>query len=277
MKKIAITGSSGLVGSRILELLQNDFEFIELKQDFFEITNKDSVHKTLKDIDFDLLLHLAAYTNVDLAEKEKELAHQINVEGTKNIAEIVSVLNKQLIYISTDFVFDGTHPPYTENSQPNPLGYYGQTKYEGEQVVKDMAMIVRFSYPYRAQFEGKKDFIRTIISLLKEKKPINMVNDSLITPTFIDDIAFCLKYLFNNYSVDLYHLVGADSMSPYQAGQLIAKTFKLDESLIRPTTYLEYFKNKALRPQYSEMKSLKNNFHQMLTLEEGLKACYTIV
>ncbi|MDO8610875.1 MAG: NAD(P)-dependent oxidoreductase [bacterium] len=270
MIKVAITGSTGLIGTRIIELLENDFDFIPILQSEIDITNKDDVKKKLESIDFDILLHMAAYTNVDNAEKEKELAYSINVNGTKNIFEIVQNKNKKLIYISTDFVFDGKTSPYDENSKPKPVSYYGQTKLEGEKIVNNNAMIVRFSYPYRAVFDQKKDLVRGIKAMLEEKKPLQMVTDSVITPTFIDDIALSFKHLFNNYSPSTYHIVGADSLSPFETGKLVAKYFRLDESLIKPITCAVYFKNKAKRPQYSEIKSINNNFYKMRSFEEGL-------
>ena len=271
MVKVAVTGPDGLIGSRIFELLRNDFEFISLKQSEFDITNREALQKNLNDIDFDILLHMAAYTNVDGAEQQKKLAYKVNVEGTKNVFEIALKKNKKFIYISTDFVFDGMNLPYFEDSIPHPLSYYAQTKYEGELIVKDSAMIVRLAYPYRAAFDIKKDFVRSIIStLLEQNKPVTMVADSLMTPTFIDDMAYSFKYLFVNFKPDIYHIVGSDSLSPYNAGKLIAKTFNLDASLIQPTNFQQYSKNKAPRPQYSQIKSKKNNFYKMKTFEEGL-------
>jgi dTDP-4-dehydrorhamnose reductase len=270
MKRIAITGSTGLVGSRIIELLKNDFQFIPLSHKEVDITNKEQVKNAIKNIEFDIFLHLAAYTNVDKAEIEKDLVYKINVEGTKNLYEVVDQKEKQFIYFSTDFVFDGTSPPYFEDSIPNPISVYGQTKYEGEKVVAGKAMIIRISYPYRKSFAGKKDFVQSIKSLLEEGKAIKMVTDSIITPTFVDDIAYGLKHFLNNYSPEVFHLVGADSLSPYEAGKTIVKTFALNESLIEPTTYNEYFKNKAKRPQFSQIKTKKNYFVNTHTFEAGL-------
>lgn len=270
MLKIALTGSTGLIGSRIVELLKNDFTFIQILQSEVDITNKDDVKKKLESFDFDILLHLAAYTNVDTAEKEKATAYNINVNGTKNIFESVKSKSKKMIYISTDFVFDGKTPPFNENSKTNPISYYGLTKLEGEKIVKDNAMIVRLSYPYRSNFDQKKDLVRGIKTLLEKNIPLQMVADSIITPTFIDDIVFAFKFLFNNYSVNTFHIVGTNSYSPYDVGKMVAKYFNLDISLIRPTTYDIYFKEKAKRPQFSEIKSINNNFHKMSTFEEGL-------
>jgi len=271
MLTIAITGSTGLIGTRLIELLNKDFQFIEILQQEVDITDKDSLWNKIKSIDFDIFFHMAAYTNVDGAEKEKKLVYAINVEGTKNIFDMVLQKNRKMIYVSTDFVFDGSSPPYYEDSKPNPIGYYAQTKYKGEMMVKDRAMIIRPSYPYRKSFVPKKDFVRNIKYLLEQKKPLSMMMDALITPTFIDDIAFAMKYLFQNFTPEIFHIVGANSLSPYDAGKLIAKTFHLDTNLILPTTYEEYSKGKAKRSRYSEIKSKKNTFYRMKTFEEGLR------
>jgi dTDP-4-dehydrorhamnose reductase len=271
MYKVALTGATGMVGSRIVELLHSKFEFINLSQQQLDITNQDQVWHTLLNLDFDFFLHLAAYTNVDRAESEQETAYKTNVIGTQNIFNVVKKKRKKMIYISTGFVFDGKNPPFSEDSLPNPLGYYGKTKYEGERVLEHEAMIIRFDYPYRQEFAAKKDFVRTIKSLLEQNQPLKMVIDSTMTPTFIDDIAFGLRYLIQNYTPEVFHLVGADSLSPYSAAQLIAQNFNLNIDLIQPITYAQYSQNKAPRPQYSTLISLKNKFWPMKTFNEGLK------
>lgn len=271
--KVAITGSSGLVGSRILELLP-DFDFILLRyENGFDITNQEIVWDNLKELEYDILLHLAAYTLVDKAEEENELAYRINVDGTKNVFEAAQQRGKKFVYISTDYVFNGITPDvfFDEDSRPDPVGVYGKSKYEGEKVVADQAMIVRLSYPYRADFE-KFDFVRKIRSLLEEGRHLKMIVDSIITPTFIDDIAFGLKHLINNYSPEVFHLVGGNFLSPYDCGLLIAKEFGLPESLISKTDFASYFGEYAeTRPQYTPTKSKKNNFHRMSAFQEGLE------
>jgi dTDP-4-dehydrorhamnose reductase len=271
--KIAITGSSGLVGSRIVELLENDFEFIPLLSKELNITDKDAVHSTLSNINYDLLLHLAAYTNVDKAETERDLAYKVNVDGTSNLYNVTQSLEKKFIFISTEFVFDGSNPPYDEDSKPNPTDcVYGKSKYEAEQIVKENSMIVRIQNPYRASFEPKKDFMRVLKWLLEQGRTLQMVEDSYITPTFIDDIAYSLKYLMTNFSPEIFHIVGSESMSPFQSGKLIAKTFDLDQNLVQPTTFEKYFEGKARRPQWAKVISKKNTFHKMTSFEEGLLA-----
>lgn len=271
MLKIALTGADGLVGSRIIELLKNDFEFIPLSQKSMDITNKEQVNNALKNLDFDIFFHLAAYTNVPGAETNRELCFKINVEGTRNVFEIVQEKQKKFVYVSTDFVFDGKNPPYFEDSNPNPAGIYAQSKFEGEQVVKGQAMIVRIAYPYRAKFELKKDFFRTFKFYLEDNKPLSMITDSLMTPTFIDDIAYGLKYLFNNYKSEIYHLVGSQSISPFDAALKVAHTFGLNKSLIGKITFEEYVKNKPGLPKLADIKSNKNTFWKMKSFTEGLE------
>lgn len=270
MLKIALTGGDGLVGSRIIELLKEDFEFINLPQKIMDITNKDEVIQVIKDINFDFFLHLAAYTKVSQAQIDKKNCYKVNVEGTKNVFEAVNQKKKKFIYISTDFVFDGKNPPYFEDSKPNPIGVYGQSKYEGEKIVGDEAMIIRIAYPYRAKFDLKLDFFRKFKRYLEEKKQLTLIKDSLMTPTFIDDIAFGFKYLIKNFSKEIFHLVGSDSLSPYEIGLMIAEKFKLDKKLIKKILFADFTKGKPYFPQWSVIKSKKNNFRKMKTFEEGL-------
>jgi len=268
---IAITGANGLVGSRVVELLKDDFTFIPLDHKDVDITDQKQVHKKLNEIDFDLLLHMAAYTNVDKAEEEKDIAQKLNVDATKYLFEETQAKNKKMIYISTDFVFDGKNPPFDEESKPHPVGYYGQSKYEGELVIDNRAMIVRITYPYGDSPSPKHDFVQKIHSLLSQNKSLSMVTDSAMTPTYIDDIALALKYLMNHFSPEIFHIVGSKSYSPFEVGELIAEHYNLPDWLIQPTTFEEYCKGKAPKPQYAQTRSIKNTFHEMKSFGEGLK------
>ncbi len=270
MLKVALTGANGLIGSRIIELLNKDFEFIPLSHSALDITNKVQVNEILNKLNFDLFLHLAAYTNVTGAEIDKDLAYKINRDGTQNVFEKVNSQKRKFIYVSTDFVFDGKNPPFDEDAKPIPLGVYADSKYQGEKIVKNQAMIVRISYPYRTNFEAKQDFFRKIKSHLEQNKPLTMITDSLMTPTFIDDFVYGMKYLINNYSSEIFHLVGSESYSPFKIATLIADKFKLDKSLIGKITYTEYIKTKPGLPQKSDIKSKKNDFYKMKNFENFL-------
>jgi len=132
-------------------------------------------------------------------------------------------------------------------------------------------MIVRISYPYRSVFEPKKDIFRALKSQLEAGKSLSMVEDSLMVPTFIDDIAQGLGYVMDNYSNEVFHIVGKDAMSPFIFATTIANVFDLDKSLIGKTNYETYFANKAKGPRYGDIQSEKNTFYPMHTFEEGLR------
>lgn len=266
-----ISGSNGLLGSRIVELLTHKHSFIPLQHTDVDITNKNNVNTFLqKNKNFDIFLHCAAYTQVDKAEQEPNSAYQINVDGTKNLFTSTTELGKKFILISTDFVFDGNNPPYNENSQTNAISIYGKTKLQAEEIVKGHGMIARTSYPFRKEFDKKNDFVRSILSILQQNKQLNMITDSLITPTFIDDIAYGLDYLLEHYSSEIFHLTGSSSLSPYEAGKIIAHTFHMNPDLIQPTTYTEFFKGKAQRPQFSEIQNTKITTIHFKSFQEAI-------
>ncbi len=275
--KILGTGLLGLVGSRIFELLGNTYEFEASETD---ITDREEITDRIKSSDASIVLHLAAKADVDGCEKDKELeengdAWKVNVSGTKNIAEACDKTGKKLIYVSTDFVFDGTSKiPYSEEDSPNPLNWYAKTKYEGEKIVQGLStpwIIVRLAYPYRARYE-RHDFFRAMLNKLEKKESIEAVEDHIITPTFIDDIAFALGGLINLDASGIFHVVGDQSLSPYDAASLIAKEFNQDQSLIIKTSREEYFKGRALRPLYLGLKNdkIEKLGLTMKSFEEGL-------
>ncbi len=276
--KILGTGLRGLVGSRIVELLSDRIEF-EISD--VDITDEGSITEKIKSSDASIVLHLAAKTNVDAceedkAEREQGEAWKVNVLGTKYIAEACSSSGKKLIYISTDFVFDGENPPYDESSKPNPVDWYGETKLKGEEVVQKTEnlswIIARITYPYRARFE-QNDFVRTIIERFKKKEYIQVLEDHIFTPTLIDDIAEALFTLLEKNQQGVFHVVGSQFLSPYDAAFLIAKTFEFDTSLVSKTTREEYFKNRAQRPFRLETKNDKITQLgvRMSSFEEGLE------
>ena len=282
--KILGTGLDGLVGSRIVELLSNKYEFENLSLSTgLDITNRDAVLESIKSSDAQIALHLAAKTNVDGCELDKALrekgdAWKINVLGTQNVVDGCKQSNKKLVYISTDFVFDGVNPPaggYSEEDIPNPINWYAKTKYEGEKIVQNFKspwIIARIAYPYRAKFE-RLDFARGILKRLQEGLPVTAVKDHIFTPTFIDDIAFASDALIKNNCTGIFHVVGSQSLTPFDAATLIAKEFNLGESKISKTTRAEYFNNKAPRPFQLALKNdkIERLGIKMRTFEEGLR------
>lgn len=278
--KIAATGLSGLVGSRIKELLgeKHEFEPIGLSAGV-DIRDKDSIAAAIRNSSATIVLNLAGKADVDGSEedrawREKGASWQLNVVGAENVAVAAREFGKKLIHISSDFVFDGEKEFYTEEDVPHAVDWYGETKLEGEKAVQKAGgdfIIARIAYPYRAAFK-KKDFVRAMISTLKEGKPINCVVDHIMTPTFIDDIAFALDALFAAAENGIYHVTGSTPVSPYDAAILICDKFNLDRGLVSKITREDYFKNKAPRPfrLYLKNDKIRKLGVKMRTFEEGL-------
>ena len=229
-------------------------------------------------------MHLAAKTDVDGCEDDKRFGEQgeawrVNVLGTSTVAEICREAGKKIIYISTDFVFDGKKPEgdyYSEEDIPNPTNWYAVTKYEGEKAVEKSGadyLILRIAYPYRAEFELKKDFVRNIKDRLKDGEEVMAVTDQLFCPTFIDDLAPVLDKLFENGSFGIYHAVGSPPITPFDASISIAEVFGLDKTLVKPTTREEFFKGRAERPFNLSLSNdkIEKLGVRMRSFQEGLE------
>ncbi len=298
--KIFGTGLSGLVGSRIAELLSDKYEFGFSKVD---ITDREVILREIQNSNASVILHLAAKTDVDGCEEDKKIdknrylikdipvhkyigsesgstatAWKVNVIGTKNIADACLSFGKRLIYVSTDFVFDGENVSkegYKEDNLANPINWYGETKLEGEKIMCSSELsyvIARIAYPYRADFI-RKDFVRSILRNLRNGKRLNVITDHIMTPTLVDDIALALDLLIEANMSGIYHITGSQFITPYDAAFLIAEVFDLDKSLIFKTTREQYFKNRAPRPFNLSMNNQKisNLGIGMKSFEEGLK------
>ena len=279
--KIIGTGLSGLVGSRVVELLSSSFSFEDLSLDTgVDITHKDIVDARIAASDAPWVLHCAAKTDVEGAEKERTLGSSssswiVNVTATQHIVEACRRTQKRLIYISTDYVFDGTKDAYTEEDTPHPTGWYAVTKYEGEKQVAtlgEQGLILRIANPYRAIFPAKPDFVAKIRTKLEQGESMQSPVDQIFVPTFIDDIGRAIEKLIVLEASWGYHAVGSDALSPYDAAGLIARTFSQDESKIIPTTFQEYFQGLAPRPFRAALKNDKiSKFGgRMSTFAEGL-------
>lgn len=292
--KILVTGLSGLVGSRLSELLGNKYQFENLSRvSGIDITDEKVLAPAVKASNAKIVIHLAAKTNVDGCQEDKvrdqellrkkdksvwinqETAWAVNVIGTENILKVCGETGKKIIYISTDFVFDGNDDRgYDEDDIPNPLNWYAKTKYEGEKLVANSGLdwiIARLAYPFRAEFE-KKDFVRAIKEKLEKGEKINAISDHVMTPTFIDDFVGAIDLLISSNSNGIFHTVGSQFITPLEAARFVAKTFELDESLITQTTRTEYFKAKAVRPFFLGLKNDKINKMgaKMRTFEAGI-------
>lgn len=280
MSNIIGTGISGLVGTRIQELLGEYYEFEDLSfSTQVDITQYEQVKERIEKSSASVILHMAAKTDVDSCEDDKILgeegaAWRVNVEGTQNIVDCAKLTGKKIIYISTDFVFDGTKEWYSEEDVPNPINWYGYTKQMGEKVILESgveSVIIRIAYPYRAKFSQKADFVRKIIERLSKKEKVIALTDHIFTPTFIDDIAVAIDEIIRQNVVGIYHVVGDESLTPVEAVEKIMHELQLDGQIIK-TSRSSFFNGRAFRPCRLALKNDKiaQLGVKMLGFSEGL-------
>lgn len=259
------TGLSGLVGSRIVELLSSEYEFEDLSLDTgVDITDRSQLQQKIGKSQAEWIIHLAAKADVEGCEADKLFgkdgaAWKINVEGTRNIVEAASETQKRVLYISTDFVFDGSQDSYIETDIPNPINWYARTKHEGESIVLSHKenIVARIAYPYRAKCRTKKDFVHTLLAKLQVGQVMTVLSDHVFTPTFVDDIAKAIHVLMQTQSCGIYHVVGTESLTPYHAALELVRIFHLPKNLVQSTTIEKYYKNRAPRPYKLALKNDK--------------------
>ena len=260
MRKVLVFGGNGLVGSRFVELIEGRFEINSPSTQEVDILKKDQVLKKFEDFNPEVVMNFAAYTDVEEAEDQKDdengLCFKVNVMGAKNVAEACKKFDKYLIHISTDYVFNGEkNEPYIEEDTPDPINWYGMTKYLGERSVLEsgcLASIVRISMPYRANYQLKKDIGRFFLEQLRNNQSINAITDQKITPTFVDDIVHALPAILKNKFKGTLHVSCQTPTTPFEFAKTIAKVFVLNESLISGITFSQYSSNK-------KAKMLKNS------------------
>ncbi|MHA1268793.1 MAG: dTDP-4-dehydrorhamnose reductase [Candidatus Helarchaeota archaeon] len=277
MLKVLIIGAAGLLGNKIYnygkekyDIYLADINYLNfLKKDKFcriDITDYNLMYEKITEISPDWVILTAALTNVDLCEINQDLAYQVNKKGTENVANIVKKINSKLIYISTDFVFDGNKRIYNEDDIPNPISYYGRSKLEGEKSVKEIGipyLIIRTSVLFGWHLDPKnQNYVSWVYDKLKNNEKINITISQWNTPTLADNLAQAILKSIDKNILGLYHMAGGECINRYNFALKIANIFNLNESLINP---IEEFKQKARRPKYSCLditKASKDlNFH----------------
>jgi dTDP-4-dehydrorhamnose reductase len=265
MIKALVTGGNGQLAQCLKEIVKYHDELDITFQDLpdLDITNKQKLESYFSNNELDYCINCAAYTAVDLAEEQSELAYAVNAEGPKNIAMLCLKYNIKLIHISTDFVFDGQQrTPYSETDAPNPLSVYGASKLQGERNIQDVMenyFIVRTSWLYS---EYGKNFMKTMLKLSETRDQISVVSDQIGSPTYAGDLAAALTKIVlsssTNYGV--YHYSNLGTTSRYDFAVEIFKQFgKTIE--VKPIKTKDY-PTAAKRPKYSVLDTtkIKNNF-----------------
>jgi dTDP-4-dehydrorhamnose reductase len=251
MKKILITGANGLLGQKLVSLISSNknyqllatargadrlgtdgsYQYAEL-----DITKAEEVDNVISDFKPDYIIHTAAMTNVDQCESDKEGCVLLNVTATQYLVNAAKKNNVFFVHLSTDFIFDGTKGPLSEEDIPNPISFYGQSKLDAEKIVMSSEInwaIVRTVLVYGIV----KDMSRTNIVLwvkksLEDKKTINVVDDQWRTPTLAEDLAMGCFLIVEKNATGVFNISGSDMLTPYEMANQTADFFNLDKSYI---------------------------------------------
>lgn len=270
---ILVTGANGQLGFDVIkELNKRNVECLGIDKKELDITDSNAVSNFIIKVNPECVIHCAAYTAVDKAEDESEICYKVNAEGTENIAKACKILNAKIIYLSTDYVFDGQgDAPFEVDGSIYPLSVYGKTKYEGELKVKENLskyFIVRISWVFGL---NGNNFVKTMLKLGKEKDSINVVCDQIGSPTYTSDLALLLCDMVESEKYGVYHATNDGMCSWAEFATEIMKKANLN-CVVNPIPTSEY-KTKAVRPLNSRLSKksiVENGFNLLPTWKEAL-------
>lgn len=282
--KILVTGGSGLLGSAVShyfreyfdvaatytthKVMVNGCEMVQL-----DITNVKNTINTVKKIKPDVIIHTAALVGVSACEKDPALSHKTNVEGTKNLAESAKITNSRIIYISTDYVFDGKRGMYSENDIPTPINDYGKTKLEGEKLIDiENNLIVRTSIYGWNIVEGKKSFSTWLIDELSNNKRVNLFSDQFNSMMLANNCAEALKEIVDKGIKGILNIASSEKVSKYDFAFKLAEIFGLDKNLINNVKNSEVagYEKRPLDVSLDVSKAKKELKTKLLDARDGL-------
>jgi dTDP-4-dehydrorhamnose reductase len=261
--KFLVTGSAGLVGQQVVKDLSKSNQvfscYNESKPEYgdsvkMDLKNYEMISSVLTEIKPDVVIHLGAMTGVDICEKEKTSASEINTKATEIIAKECSKLNSFLVYVSTDYVFDGNFGMYKEDDVANPLGFYGKSKLEGEKAVQNFSTnwcIARTSTPFGLH-PTKKSFPMWVIENLQKQKQIDVLIDQFTSPTYIPNLSRMLIEISERRITGIIHVAGASKISRYQMASMVSDKLNLDGTLLKQIS-MNKMKWVAQRPKDSSL------------------------
>ena len=273
--KILVTGVNGQLGYEIVKELNNKgyTDILAVDKDEMDITNKDMVNNVIKNYHPDVIFHCAAWTAVDKAEDEKEACYNVNVNGTKYISEAAKEIDAKLIYISTDYVFDGTKEGlYEIDDEVNPKSVYGETKYEGEELVRQNNLkhfIVRISWVFGI---NGNNFIKTMLKLAETRNELTVVADQFGSPTYTVDLAKLLVEMSETEKYGTYHANNEGYCNWAEFAEYIFKVNNKEVNVKHITS--EEYPQKAYRPRNSKLskQSLDDNgFNRLPSWENAVE------
>ncbi len=249
-RRVVITGSNGLLGQKVTELLSQSqsyslhltssqeesvFPADQAPYTRMDITDRSQVTRVIDELQPDTIINTAAITNVDSCETNREAAWRVNVNGVENLVHAGKLAGSHIIQLSTDYIFDGKSGPYSEEDRPNPIGYYGRTKLAAENLLRTSNVghaIVRTMVLYGQARKVKPNFALWLIRELQEERSVKVVSDQLGSPTFVDDLAYGIVKILELKKSGIYHISGPDVVSRYDFAREVARVFRLNTKLI---------------------------------------------
>lgn len=255
--RVLVTGVKGQLGHDVMnELAKRGYEGIGVDVEEMDITDAEAVEKVMRKANADKVVHCAAWTAVDAAEDQEEICRKVNAQGTENIARMCKDLDLPMIYLSTDYVFDGEGTrPWEPDDERHPLNVYGQTKYEGELAVEkylDKYYIVRIAWVFGL---NGKNFIKTMLNLAKTHDTLTVVDDQTGSPTYTYDLARLLVDMLETDKYGRYHATNEGLCTWYEFAQEIFRQAGVDVKVVPVSS--EKFAAKAKRPHNSRMNKEK--------------------
>jgi len=267
--RILITGASGLLGHRTSQLaLEKDHKVYAIYKEHkislgipvqLDLTDREKLLQVIPQCKPDAIIHTAAYTNVDDCEVNRDLAWKVNIEATKHIAMASTGINSHLIYVSTDYVFDGEKGFYIENDDPNPINYYGYSKLKGEEFVRQYAeewCIARPSVIYGWAPVHKQNFATWLLNNVNQGKEVRVLTDQYVSPTLNTNLAEMLIEIAERKVTGILHTAGSTRVSRCEFALRLAEVFNLNNDLIKPAKMDEMLW-KAKRPRDSSLNVSK--------------------
>lgn len=262
MLKVLIFGGSGLVGSRIRELLGVKYQIIAPSHLQVDVADKKQIEQIIKTSKPNYIIYATGLTSVDEAKQDTKLAYLLNAKAPAFIAKLAASINVPMLYFSTDAVFDGSksNKPYFEDEKTHPLSEYGKSKLLGEQVIMNASWkncIARIIMVYSHELTKRKRFVHIALEALKKGERFYGVLDQVVNPIYVDDIVVAVDLLIKSKSHGIYHLGARDYVTNYEFVKKLAKNFNLNEKLVTGISFEEFFRGKALRTKFCWLDTSK--------------------
>ncbi len=274
--RVLVTGVKGQLGYDVVnEMMKRGIEPVGVDVEEMDITDKAACDKVITEAKVDAVIHCAAYTAVDAAEDNIEICMKVNAEGTRNIAEVCKKLNIKMMYISTDYVFDGQgERPWEPDDERHPLNVYGESKYQGELAVEELVekfFTVRIAWVFGV---NGKNFIKTMLRIGKERGAATVVCDQIGSPTYTYDLARLLVDMIQTDKYGRYHATNEGLCSWYEFACEIFRAAGMDEVKVTPVPSSEYPASKAKRPMNSRISKEKlsdNGFERLPAWQDAVE------